>query len=102
VRTLIISSSSPAIDGFVTTELQDDTPTYFGDIVYQSINTYPSNLYYNSLGTPDAAVRIDRTLWSNSGLIEIDFTSFVPDNDANPWYYINQDIYDIGGGGGGS
>jgi hypothetical protein len=90
VRTLIISSSSPAINGYVTTELQDDTPTYYGDIVYQSTNTYPSNLYYNSSGTPDAAVRIDRTLWPNSGLIEVDFTSFVPSDNVNPWYYFEE------------
>ncbi len=99
VRTLIISGSTSALDGFVTTVLNDDTPTYFGDIVYQSTNIYPSNLYYNSTGTPDASVNIDRSLWSNSGLIEVDFTSFVPENQANPWYYINQDPEAIGGGG---
>jgi hypothetical protein len=103
VRTIIVSSSSPAIDGFVTTELQDDTPNYLGDIIYQSTNTYPTNLYYNSSGTPDAAVRVDRTLWPNSGLIEVDFTSFVPTNEANPWF---EPIIEIdestGGSGGGS
>jgi hypothetical protein len=103
VRTIIVSGSSPIFNGNVTTELQDDTPDYFGNIIYQSTNTYPANLYYNSLGTPDAAVRIDRTLWSNSGLIEVDFTSFVPADGANPWYYVNQDIDEsIGGSGGGS
>jgi hypothetical protein len=107
VRTIIVSGSSPIIDGFVTTELQDDTPDYFGDIIYQSINIYPANLYYNSLGTPDAAVRIDRTLWPNAGLIEIDFTSFVPSNESNPWYYVNLDPDPdpgdgLGGSGGGS
>jgi hypothetical protein len=78
----------------VTTALNDNTPNYFGDIVYQSTNNYPSNLYYNSEGTPDASVTVDRTLWSNAGLIEIDFTSFVPSDEVNPWYYFEE-----GGGG---
>jgi len=102
VSTVIVSGSSPSIDGFVSTTLNDDTPTYFGDIVYQSVNNYPANLYYNPEGTPDAAIVVDRTLWNGTGLLEIDFTSFVPSDSANPWYYINQDIFDIGGGGGGS
>jgi hypothetical protein len=97
VRTVIVSGSSFAFDGYVTTQLIDDTPTYFGDIVNQSINTYPNNLYYNSSGTPDAAVVVDRTNWNGSGLIEIDFTSFVPVNDADPWFYINQDTEAVGG-----
>lgn len=99
VSTIIVSGSSPSIDGFVTTVLNDDTPTYFGDIVYQSVNNYPSNLYYNPTGTPDAGVIVDRTLWSNDGLIELDFTSLTPPNNANPWFYSIQDIEDQGGGG---
>jgi hypothetical protein len=99
VRTLIISGSDSAFNGYVTTVLNDNTPTYFGDIVYQSTNNYPSNLYYNSEGTPDASVTVDRTLWTNAGLIEINFTSFVPSDNVDPWYYVN---FDIGVGGGGS
>jgi hypothetical protein len=102
VRTLIVSGSSPTFNGQVTTQLIDDTPTYFGDIVNQSINNYTDNLYYNSSGTPDAAVVVDRTLWNGTGLLEIDFTSFVPSDSANPWYYINQDIDEFGIGGLGS
>jgi hypothetical protein len=102
VRTLILSGSNSFFNGSVTTTLNDDTPTYFGDTVYQSTNTYTSNLYYNSSGTPDAFIVVDRTLWSNAGLIEVDFTSFVPDDNVNPWYYINQDIDEFGIGGLGS
>jgi hypothetical protein len=97
VRTVIASGSSPTFNGQITTTLIDDTPTYFGEIINQSINNYPDNLYYNSSGTPDAAIIVDRSLWNGAGLIEIDFTSFVPSNTANPWYYINQDFEAIGG-----
>ena len=95
VRTLIISGSTPSIEGFVTTTLNDDTLNYFGDNVYQSVNIYPSNLYYNSEGTPDASIIVDRSLWSNTGLIEVDFTSITPPNNVNPWFYELQDIEDI-------
>jgi hypothetical protein len=87
VSTIIVSGSTSTINGFVTTQLNDSTPTYFGDIVYQSTNNYPFNLYYNPEGTPDASVTVDRTLWSGTGLLEIDFTSFVPFDELNPWYY---------------
>jgi hypothetical protein len=102
VRTLIISGSSSTFNGQVTTTLNDDTPTYFGDTVFQSVNNYTSNLYYNSEGTPDASINVDRTLWNGTGLLEIDFTSFVPSDSQNPWYYINQDIDEFGIGGLGS
>jgi hypothetical protein len=95
VRTLIISGSTPSIEGFVTTTLNDDTLNYFGDNVYQSVNIYPSNLYYNSEGTPDASIIVDRSLWSDTGLIEVDFTSITPPNNVNPWFYELQDIEDI-------
>jgi hypothetical protein len=87
VSTIIVSGSTSTINGFVTTQLNDSTPTYFGDIVYQSTNNYPYNLYYNPEGTPDASVTVDRTLWSGAGVLEIDFTSFVPSEELNPWYY---------------
>jgi hypothetical protein len=99
VRTLIVSGSTSIFEGFVTTILNDDTPTYFGDIVNQSTLIYPANLYYNSSGEPDASVVVDRSLWPNTGLIEIDFTSFVPTEETNPWYYIDQDIQAVEGGG---
>jgi hypothetical protein len=95
----IIASSSFTFNGSVTTTLIDDTPDYFGDIINQSINTYPGNLYYNSSGTPDAAVVVDRTNWNGSGLIEIDFTSQTPVNEDNPWFYILQDVQAAEGGG---
>jgi len=98
VRTIICSGSSPAFNGSVTTQLNDNTLTYYGDNVYQSVNTYISNVYYNSEGTPDASVTIDRSLWSGTGLLEINFTDFVPSDNVNPWYYINQDIGIDGGG----
>ena len=99
VYTVIVSGSSPTFNGQITTTLLDDTPTYFGEIINQSINNYPNNLYYNSSGTPDAAIVVDRTLWNGAGLIEIDFTSFVPSDSQNPWYYISQDFEGIDGGG---
>jgi hypothetical protein len=101
VRTINLSGSSAAFNGFVTTTLNDDTPTFFGETVFQSVNNYPSTVYYNSTGTPDASVIVDRTLWSGAGLIEINFTSLTPPNEENPWYYIDPDEF-IGGGGGGS
>lgn len=94
VYTVIATASSTALNGFVTTILNDSTPTFYGEIVKQSTNTYPYNLYYNTEGTPDASITIDRSLWNNSGLIEIEFTSLVPSED-NPWGYII-----IGDGGG--
>jgi hypothetical protein len=102
VRTIICSGSSPTFNGSVTTQLNDNTPTYFGDIVYQSINNYTNNVYYNSEGTPDASVTVDRTLWSGDGTLEINFTDFVPLGNVNPWYYINQYIDEFGNGGLGS
>ena len=85
VRTIICSGSSPIFNGSVTTQLNDSTPTFIGTTVYQSVNTYTSNVYYNSEGTPDASVTIDRSLWSGTGLLEINFTDFVPADGANPW-----------------
>jgi hypothetical protein len=99
VYEIIVSSSFFSVDGFVTTQLIDNTPTELGYTVYQSVNTYPSNLYYNTEGTPDASIIVDRTLWSNAGLLEINFTSLIPSDGNNPWYYVN---FDIGVGGGGS
>jgi hypothetical protein len=95
VRTIICSGSSLTFNGSVTTQLNDNTLTYYGDPVYQSINSYTNNLYYNSEGTPDASVVVDRSLWSGAGLLEINFTDFVPFDDFNPWYYIDDSI---GGG----
>lgn len=92
VHTIIASGSSPAFDGYVTTQLIDNTPTYFGDIVNQSVTSYPSNLYYNASGTPDAAVIVDRTNWNGTGVLDIDFTSFIPSENVNPWYYIDQSV----------
>jgi hypothetical protein len=97
VYTIIVSGSSTSFNGFVTTQLNDNTPTYFGDTVYQSTNNYTSNLYYNSEGTPDASVTVDRTLWNGVGVLEINFTSFVPSDATNPWYYVSTE--DQGGGG---
>jgi hypothetical protein len=101
VYTVIASGSSPTFNGQVTTTLIDNTPTFFGDIVNQSVNSYTSNLYYNSEGTPDALINVDRTLWSGIGLIEINFTSFIPPDAVNPWYYLNPDPEVFIGGGGG-
>jgi hypothetical protein len=99
VYTIIASGSSPSFDGIVTTALNDSTPTPLGAIVNQSVNNYPNNLYYNTEGTPDASVVVDRTLWNATGLIEIDFTSLVPTDQENPWYY-EAPIDDSSGGGG--
>lgn len=99
VYTIIASGSSTNFNGYVSTTLNDSTLTYFGDIVYQSTNNYTSNLYYNSEGTPDASVIVDRTLWSGTGVLEINFTSLVPSDDLNPWYYLPQDPEEQGGGG---
>ena len=96
VYTIIASGSSPTFNGFVTTQLNDSTQTYYGFTVIQSSNNYPSNLYYNSEGTPDASIVIDRTLWNGTGVLEINFTSFVPSDSNNPWYYFEEGI---GGGG---
>jgi len=85
VSTIICSGSSPSFNGYVTTQLNDSTPTFIGTTVYQSINNYASNVYYNSEGTPDASVVIDRTLWNGTGVLQIDFTDFVPSDDVNPW-----------------
>jgi hypothetical protein len=95
VHTIIASGSSFAFNGYVTTQLIDDTPTYYGDIINQSVTNYPSNLYYNASGTPDAAIIVDRTNWNGTGVLDIDFTSFIPSDNVNPWYYIDQSI---GGG----
>ena len=85
VSTIICSGSSPNFDGYVTTQLNDNTLTFIGTPVYQSVNTYTSNVYYNSEGTPDASVVVDRTLWSGGGVLQIDFTDFVPADSVNPW-----------------
>lgn len=90
VYTVIASGSSPTFNGSVVTTLNDNTPTYYGDIVYQSVNSYTSNLYYNSEGTPDASINVDRTLWSGTGTLEINFTSLVPSDNVNPWYYFEE------------
>ena len=95
VYTVIVRDPSTALNGFVTTILNDSTPTFYGEIVNQSTNTYPYNLYYNTEGTPDASITIDRSLWNNSGLIEIEFTNRTPLTENNPWGYRI-----IGGGGG--
>lgn len=94
VYTVIVRASSTALNGFVTTILNESTLTFYGEIVNQSTNTYPYNLYYNTEGTPDASITIDRSLWNNSGLIEIKFTNLIPSEENNPWYY------NPGGGGG--
>jgi len=92
VQTIIASGSTSAFNGSVTTILNDDTPTYYGDIVYQSVNNYTSSLYYNSTGTPDASVVVDRTLWSGAGTLEINFTSLIPPDNVNPWYYFEEGV----------
>ena len=92
VRTIILSGSSPVFNGSVTTQLNDSTLTYYGDIVNQSKNTYTSNVYYNSEGTPDASVVVDRTNWNGAGALQIEFTDLVPFDDVNPWYYIDQSV----------
>ena len=85
VRTIICSGSSPIFNGSVTTQLNDSTLTFISTPVFQSVNTYTSNVYYNSEGTPDASVTIDRSLWSGTGLLEINFTDLVPADAQNPW-----------------
>lgn len=96
VKTIIVSGSSPTFNGSISTTLNDDTPTDFDETVIQTINNYPNNLYYNSTGTPDASITVDRTLWSEGGLIEINFTSVIPPDEENPWY--NPDEIGVGGG----
>ena len=87
VNTIICSGSSPTFNGSVTTQLNDNTLTFTGNTVYQSVNTYTSNVYYNSEGTPDASVVVDRTNWNGAGLLQLDFTDLVPSDSVNPWYY---------------
>ena len=87
VYTIIATASSTTLNGFVTTILNESTPTFYGEIVNQSTNTYPYNLYYNTEGTPDASIIIDRSLWNDSGLIEIEFTNLIPSEENNPWAY---------------
>ena len=99
VYTIIASGSSPTFNGFVTTQLNDSTQTYYGFTVFQSVNTYSSSLYYNTEGTPDASITVDRTFWSNAGLLEINFTSLVPSDGNNPWYYVPLEEEGIDGGG---
>lgn len=94
VYTIIATASSTTLNGFVTTILNESTLTFYGEIVNQSTNTYPYNLYYNTEGTPDASIIIDRSLWNDSGLIEIEFTNLIPSEENNPWYY------NLGGEGG--
>jgi hypothetical protein len=86
VRTIICSGSSPIFNGSVTTQLNDNTLTIINTPVYQSINSYTNNVYYNSEGTPDASIVVDRTLWSGDGVLEIEFTDLVPSDGQNPWY----------------
>lgn len=93
VYTVIATASSTAFNGFVTTILNENTLTFYGETVNQSTNTYPYNLYYNTEGTPDASITIDRSLWNDSGLIEMEFTNLIPSEENNPWYYT------LGGGG---
>lgn len=87
VYTVIATASSTAFNGFVTTILNENTLTFYGETVNQSTNTYPYNLYYNTEGTPDASITIDRSLWNDSGLIEIEFTNLIPSEENNPWAY---------------
>lgn len=87
VYTIIATASSTTLNGFVTTILNESTLTFYGETVNQSTNTYPYNLYYNTEGTPDASITIDRSLWNNSGLIEIEFTNLIPSEENNPWAY---------------
>lgn len=87
VYTIIATASSTTLNGFVTTILNESTLTFYGETVNQSTNTYPYNLYYNTEGTPDASIIIDRSLWNDSGLIEIEFTNLIPSEENNPWAY---------------
>jgi hypothetical protein len=91
VRTIICSGSSPSFNGSVSTTLNDNTLTYYGTTVNQSINNYTDNLYYNSEGTPDASVIVDRTNWSGTGLLELEFSDLVPSDNENPWYVPPED-----------
>lgn len=90
----IVSGSSTTLNGYVITTLNDNTLTYYGTTVNQSTNNYPYNLYFNTEGTPDASISVDRSSWSGAGIIEIDFTSNIPSDNDNPWYYVSS-----GGGG---
>jgi len=83
VRTIFISGSTPSFNGLVISSLNDDTPTYNGDIIFQSTNNYPSNFLYNTEGTPDASIIIDRSSWNNPGLLEFNFSSL--NSFENPW-----------------
>lgn len=97
VHVITISGSSLDFNGSVSTTLNDSTLSPYGTPVYQSVNEYISNLYFNTEGTPDASISVDRSLWNGTGILEIDFTNFTPLNEENPWY-----IDPFGGGGGGS
>jgi hypothetical protein len=92
VNTINLSGSSPSFNGSVTTQLNDNTLTYYGDPVYQSVNSYTNNVYYNSEGTPDASIVVDRTNWNGTGVLEIEFTDLVPSDNINPWYYIDEGV----------
>lgn len=98
VHTLVISGSTTAFNGYVFTQLNDDTLTYQSTNVYQSANNYIAYLYYNPQGEPDASVTVDRTLWSGDGILEIDFTMLTPSDEQNPWYF--PPIEEETGGGG--
>lgn len=92
--TIIASGSSAAFNGYVSTDLADSTLDPYGNFVYQSINDYQSNLYFNSDGTPDASITVDRSLWDGDGTLELSFTTFSPSPEVDPWY-----SEEIGGGG---
>jgi len=83
---IFVSGSSSTFNGYVSTNLSDPTPDSNGNPVYQSINNYPSTLYFNTEGTPDASIEVDRSLWNGSGLLELDFSSLSIPNEENPWY----------------
>ena len=97
VYTIVVSGSSPDFNGSVSTALTDETLTPSGFPSYQFINDYQANLYYNTEGTPDASIEVDRSLWNGDGVLELNFSSFVPFGEANPWY-----SEELGGGGFGS
>jgi hypothetical protein len=94
VYTIVVSGSSPDFNGSVSTALTDETLTPSGFPSYQFINDYQANLYYNTEGTPDASIEVDRSLWNGDGVLELNFSSFVPFGEANPWY-----SEELGGGG---
>jgi hypothetical protein len=100
VKTLVISGSTNAFNGYVTTILNDDTPNYLDQIINQATNFYVDYLYYNSDGEPDASITVDRTLWSGAGILEIDFTMSSPGDNQNPWYVPPIDDSNNSGGGG--